>query len=407
MFDLIIIGAGAAGLFAGALAGLEHKGKKILIMEKNSKPGIKLLLSGSGQCNFTHTGLPEEFIKHYGDKGKSVKHVLYQLTSEGLISFFAEHGLESDIREDGKVFPLSRQAEDIRNLLYTLADRGGVEFKLNQNITSIEKQDKMFNVITSRTTYKTKNILITTGGKSYQITGTNWNGYDLISSLGHSIVDLKPALCPPVIKKFHHASLMGISFKNIQMTLKKANNKKKHFQGDMLFTHFGVSGPLVLDASRFYEPGDKLIFNFTPFSKYEEFLKDFMMLIKRNPKKIIKNVLSFYPIPAALVLINMQDLNIPANEDFHNINKKKLDKLLESLYAFELEVASPGSYAVAMATNGGVSLKEINMKTMESKVVNNLYFAGEVVDVDADTGGYNIHFAFASAKLAIEDIFKS
>ena len=404
VYDLIIIGAGAAGLFAGALSAQSDKLRKVLILEKNSKPGVKILLSGNGQCNFTHNAAPADFVKHYGDKSNAVKHVIYNLTSDNLIKYFQDNGIDPFIREDDKVFPASMKAEDIRNLLLNKIETAGIELKYSQNIIELCKHEDIFTIKTSRTSYQSKRLLIASGGLSYLMTGTNWNAFELIEGLGHKIVPLKPALCPPKIKDFIYASLMGISFKDISMTLKKADNKKKHFQGDMLFTHFGVSGPLVLDASRYFDKGDKLIFNFTPFAKFQDFTHDFVKLMKRNPKKIIRNILSFYPIPAALILIVMQKLNIPITADVYNISNKKLDKLLEALFYFELEILEPGSYNIAMATSGGVDLKEINMKTMESKLITNLYFAGEVLDVDGDTGGYNIHFAFASAYTAINSI---
>ena len=376
-------------------------------MEKNSKPGIKLLMSGNGQCNFTHEGNPDDFLTHYGDKGKSIKHVLYDFDYLKLTEFMNQLSISSFVREDGKVFPESMKAEDIRDTFIREMEKTGTEIKFNQNLLSIRKEKDVFIIETSRTKYQSTHVLWCTGGKSCLLTGTNWNAFELLETLGHNIVPVKPALCPPVIKNFHYASLMGISFKDITMTLKKADNKKKHFKGDMLFTHFGVSGPLVLDASRYFEGGDKLIFNFSPFKTYEDFQKDFVMLIKRNPRKIIKNLLAYYPIPAALVLLIMQDLNIRNNADIHNTPNTKLDKLLHAIYAFELEIEKPGSFNIAMATHGGVSLKEVNSKTMESKLFKGLYFAGEVLDVDGDTGGYNIHFAFASAKMAIDHIFES
>jgi len=407
MYDLIIIGAGAAGLFAGAYAGLNFSNKKIMILEKNSKPASKLMISGNGQCNFTHEGSPEDFIKHYGDKGKSIKHVLYDFDYQKLVSWMNQINIPALVREDGKVFPESLKAEEIRDAFLKIIDQAKIELKLSQNITQILPENEAFYIVTTRTRYQTKRILWCTGGKSWLLTGNNWNSYDLLESIDIQINPMKPALCPPLIKNFHYASLMGISFKNIPMTLKKADHKKKQFRGDMLFTHFGVSGPLILDASRYYEPGDKLIFNFSPFLKFDDFQKDFVMLIKRNPRKIIKNLLAYYPIPAALVLLIMQDLDIQNNQDVYGISNLKLDKLLHAIFAFELEIENIGSFNMAMATNGGVSLKQVNSKTMESKIHKGLYFAGEVLDVDGDTGGYNIHFAFASAKVAVEQMFKA
>lgn len=405
-YDLIIIGAGAAGLYAAYRASLIKPDAKVLILEKTAVCGTKVLLSGNGQCNFTHHETPEAFLKHYGDQSKFVKPAVYELTAQTLIDDFSQHGIYAHIRDDGKVFPQSLNAADIRDFLQHSAQSKGFEFKNNQNILSISKNDHLFVIKTSRTQYQAKHLLITTGGKSYQITGTQWNAYELIESLGHTINELKPALCPPVFKNFHYASLMGISFQNITMTLIKTNKKKKNFVGDMLFTHFGVSGPLVLDASRYFEKGDILQFNFTPFKNYESFLEDFIKLCKKNPRKIIKNILNYYPIPNALVLMILQDLNISATQDIFSISKQKTEKLLRAFCAFQLEISELGSFKTAMVTHGGVSLKEVSSKSMESKLLPKLYFAGEVLDVDADTGGYNIHFAFASAKLAIDHIFK-
>ncbi len=404
IYDLIIIGAGASGLFAAAYLAQKDPKMKVLVLEKTSQPASKLLLSGSGQCNFTHNSPPEDYIQHYGSHGKSLKHVLYNFTANDSMFFFKTLDIPSFIREDGKVFPASLKASDISDGLLKLAQSGKIEFKLNQNITNIEAFDLFFAVKTTKTSYQTKKILITVGGKSYPITGSDGSLYPLIEKLGHTLIPIKPALCPPVIKKYHYASLTGISFQDLPMTLVKPDNKKKHFKGDMVFTHFSISGPLILDASRYFEKEDKLIFNFTPFSSYEAFLKDYSILIKRNPRKIIKNILSFYSIPQALILIIFNDLKLSPSIDFHSISKEKHEKLLKALYAFELVIESPGSFKMAMCTAGGVSLKELNMKTMESKLLKDLYFAGEVIDADGDTGGYNIHAAFAEAKTAIDHI---
>ncbi|HPK40507.1 MAG TPA: aminoacetone oxidase family FAD-binding enzyme [Candidatus Cloacimonadota bacterium] len=406
MYDLIIIGAGAGGLFASAYAGYNFQNKRILVLEKTSKPGIKLLMSGSGQCNFTHAAMPEDFIMHYGENGRKIKHVIYSLNYLQLMDLMSKMGIASIIREDGKVFPQSLQATDIRDAFLHQASKNKTCFKYNEDIKEVVFQDSHYTIKTGSDSYQAKNILWATGGKSSLIKSFENNSYSLLQGLGHEVIPLKPALVPPELKNYIYGSLTGISFKDIQMSVISANKKARQFIGDMLFTHHGVSGPVVLDASRYFANGDILSFNFTTFKNYEAFYQDFQEKMQASPKKTIRNLLLEYALPEALINLLMDNLGIDRLLNSHNIRKENLVKLLKKLTDFDLEIKNLGSWQKAMVTSGGVSLRDINTKTMESKLYPGMYFAGEILDIDGDTGGYNIHFAMASAKLAIGNIFK-
>ena len=402
IYDVIIIGAGPAGLFAAA----NIKNKKVLIIEKNKTPGKKLKLSGAGQCNYTNNCEINELLQKYGDKGRFIKTALYNFTNQNTINFFKENGLDSIIREDNKVFPYSFKAADVLNVLIDCTKHAEMLLNTSVDKVSYDENMKLFYIKTDTATYACHNLIISTGGKSYPNTGSTGDGYRFAESLGHSIVEPKPALTPVYVENYQFNELSGISFESIKISLFKNNKKTKEFTGDLLFTHVNISGPVIINNSRYMEAGDILKINFTSFINEDEFRIYFENLISSS-KTNIKTALKELNLPKRLIEKVLQLCSVDENLSCSQLNKNSRKNLMELLSAYPMEIRNLGDYNIAMVTKGGVSTREINQKTMESKKIPRLYFAGEVVDYDGDTGGFNIQGAFSTAKLVADQVNKN
>ena len=402
IYDVIIIGAGPAGLFAAA----NIKNKKVLIIEKNKTAGKKLLLSGAGQCNYTNNCEINEFLTKYGDKGRFIKTAFYNFNNQNTIDFFKEKGLSSTIREDNKVFPSSFKSADVLNLLIDCTKHVEMIFNTSVEKVSYDEVKKFYYIKTKGESYACHNLIISTGGKSYPNTGSTGDGYRFAESLGHSIVEPKPALTPVYVENYQFNELSGISFESIKISLFKNNKKTKEFTGDLLFTHVNISGPVIINNSRYMEAGDILKINFTSFINEDEFRIYFENLISSS-KTNIKTALKELNLPKRLIEKVLQLCSVDENLSCSQLNKNSRKNLMELLSAYPMEIRNLGDYNIAMVTKGGVSTREINQKTMESKKIPRLYFAGEVVDYDGDTGGFNIQGAFSTAKLVADQVNKN
>jgi len=397
--DVVIIGAGSAGLFTG----INIDGRKLdtVILEKNSSAGKKLLISGGGQCNITHSGNISDFLDKYGDNVRYLKNTLYGFTNEDLVEFFRKRGLEMEVEELGKIFPKTRKSEDVLNILLKELKKNNVKVEYNSQVLDVEYQDKeeKFIVKTDDKTYETKHLVVTAGGKSYQNTGSTGDGFDIAEKLGHKIVKPKPALTPLYVKDYIFKNLSGISVK-AGLSLWKDNKKIKETTGDMLFTHINLSGPVVLDFSRYINSNDVLKINFLPDKNKEIYRKEVINNLQNYGSKYIKTFISDLNIPNRLGEKIIEISGIKKDKICSEINKEEREKLIQNLTEMNLTVDKLGDYHFAMVTTGGVDLNQINRKTMESKLIKNLYFAGEVMDIDGDTGGYNIQWAFSSGYAA-------
>ncbi len=401
-FSTIIIGGGAAGLFAGA----RLQSAKTLILEKKKLPGRKLLLSGSGQCNITHSGDIAEFLSHYGKRGRFLRHALYAFDNESLQSFFTGRGITLEETESGKIFPASRNARDILNVLTHEIDTSKINIHTDEPVKDIKKQGDVFAVKTSKAEYTSDTVLITTGGKSYPSTGSEGDGYTFAESFGHRIIPLRPALASFEVKNHRLKKLSGISLPDAILTLVKNGKRHEKLQGPLLVTHEGISGPCALHISRYAEKNDTVIINFTGIQNTESLRDDINSMLKKNPSKKIKNAIELDSIPARLLEILLDECSIDADALPGEINRKKINRLITELTEFRAEIASVEGFDTAMVTAGGVDTSEINSKTMESKIIPGLFFAGEVIDFDGDTGGYNLQAAFSTAELAVREIQK-
>jgi len=402
IYDVIIIGGGPSGLFAGTF--LEEQ--DVLILEKNSTAGEKLLLSGSGQCNFTNNMETASFIKHYNKKENFIKAALKSFTNKDLMEFLEKRGLPSVIREDGKVFPKSMDASDFLHLLLTLNKANGNCIYHNCSVSKIEFKDTVFTVETDLKTCRSRKIIIATGGKSYPQTGSDGSGLILAQKLGHTITETHPSLAPVFSKKNSLAELSGISFKNAAVHLYRDNKKFGTYSGELLITHRGLSGPVIINNSRDMRDGDMLKISFTGHS-YEEINAKFMTAKNTNGKQSIRKFLQSTGLPERMASFFIQERAIDEKITLAQLGKGERSSLLHEISEYFFLIDNVGGYQVAMATTGGVSTSEVNRSTMESKICPGLYFAGEILDVDGDTGGFNIQWAASSAVCAARAIKKS
>ncbi|ADQ14935.1 NAD(P)/FAD-dependent oxidoreductase [Halanaerobium hydrogeniformans] len=405
--DLIIIGAGPAGLFTAIQAA--SKNKNILILEKKPTPAKKLLITGSGQCNLTQAGDISDFFAHYGENSDFLKGSLYSFDNLALLRFFRKRGIEFETREGSKIFPKSGKAKDILEVLVKEIKNLGIKIKYNQQVKelSCDQKTNVFKVSTSTQNYFADFVVVAAGGKSYPTTGSTGDAYKFASSLGHSIKKVKPALTPVKIKNYKFSELAGISLSNIELSLWRDNNLIKRWTGDLLFTHQGLSGPAILNYSRYIKKGDLIKVHLV--DKKNEALLDKLLIEKINNygNRLFKNVLKDFEIPNRLADILIKISKIDQAKKAAQITKNERKRILKLLYGLSLEVEDLGSFKEAMVTKGGVNLKEIDPSTMESKLKNGLFVVGEALDIDGDTGGYNLQAAFSTAYLAGRKIAKS
>lgn len=400
-YDLIIVGGGPAGIFASIYAA--KRKLKVALIEKKNNIGKKILISGSGKCNLSHQGEINYFLNRYGENGKFLKNALYKYKPEDLINFIESKGLNMEILENGKIFPETMRSTDILNLLTKEINKLNVKIFKNSGVLSISKNENLFQVVTQNKVFTGKNILISTGGKSYPATGSEGDGYKLAKSLGHTIIDPRPALTPVYVNDYPYTDLSGISFKNTRIQLYRDGKKLKEHQGDLLFTHTNLSGPGIIDFSRYFKKGDSLFVNFIGMGT-EKFTDEFIEASSIRGKQSIKKFLLGYGLPERFLKKILKLLDIKEETKFGEVSKKNRTLLIKKLSNHDFTISKLGNFDIAMATAGGVSLKEVNPKTMESKLVSGLFFAGEVLDIDGDTGGFNIQAACSTGVLAANSI---
>lgn len=401
MRDLIIVGGGAAGLFAAA-----HSGSgRVLLLEKNRKTGKKILLTGSGMCNITNSDDPEEFLKHFGNREQTrfLKPALMDLTTADLRRWFEERGLELTQREDGKVFPATLKARSVVELLYREARNRGVEIRTAEAVTAIEKDDKGFQVFTPFESYRSRAVLLTTGGKSYPSTGSDGSGFDLARALGHSLVEPTQALVSLVLDPHPFGELAGNSIRGSLVDFYRQGEEKRYFsaRGDLLFTHKGLSGPVILNHSRDIRKNDLLRATLIPTENREQARSELQSYFQKVGNRSLRLCLKGLGLFNALVDKVLILKSLPADLPCSQLKKKQRTALIGALLDFPMQVSRKGFFSSAMVTAGGVDLQEVDRKTMESRLVPGLFLAGEVLDIDGHTGGYNLQAAFSTACLAV------
>ncbi|MHC1688087.1 MAG: NAD(P)/FAD-dependent oxidoreductase [Methanothrix sp.] len=446
--DLIIIGAGPAGLFCAIkAAGSIHDDRKkhnsrIIVLEKKGTPGRKLLISGSGRSNITHGGDIQEFFSHYGEHGRFLRPALLSFKNKDIVSFFAEKGLAMIEEESGKIFPATGRSKDVLDILVRECEARRISLQCGQKVLSISKKDhgledgsengsedgfedgsddrfkhgieSGFEVATEDGSYRSPLLVIATGGCSYPATGSSGDGYRFARDLGHNIIEPGPALTPIFIKDYPFRELAGVSIPDVQVSLQHSEKTLTNC-GDILFTHEGLSGPAILDFSRYIMPGDTVRLSLMPQEKRRELEAWFLKSTKENGGRSLKTLLEDLPpafcrsaqsIPGRLTAKILEISGIPAELKGSQLSRHLRITLLNNLTGLPLQVARLGGWDIAMVSRGGVDLQEINSRTMESRLVKGLYLVGEVLDVDGDTGGYNLQAAFSTGALAAGSIAK-
>lgn len=402
-YDIAVIGGGAAGMMAAGKAA--ELGASVILIEKNKQLGVKILITGKGRCNVTNAqDNLKELINFYGKNGKFLYTAFNKFNNFDVIDFFESKGLETKVERGNRVFPLSDNAKDVVVALKKYLHETGVNVRLNapvkQLVSSSGKIEKV--LLQSGEEILANKFIITTGGKSYPQTGSTGEAYAWLKKLGHKIITPKPALTPIIVKEKLVKELAGLSLKNVEISL--WNEKKlAAFFGEALFTHNGLSGPVILNLSNLVDLKEKqtLKIDFKPALDHKKLdlriIKDF----EEQSSKIFKNSLAGL-LPKKLIPIFIQLSGIDENKKVAEISKIERKNLLKIFKEFELTVTGLIGYEKAIVTAGGVDLKEINPKTMQSKKFENLYFAGELIDMDGPTGGYNLQVAWSTGFLAGE-----
>jgi len=402
MKKVFVIGAGASGLVAAYFAA--KSGNEVHVIEKNEKCGKKIYITGKGRCNITNDITPDEFFPNVVSNPKFLTSCIYSFPPQKLIQFFEDGGLHVKTERGGRVFPLSDKASNVTKCLENYCKNMGVIFHFNEKALKINSLNStMSDIITDKCTYKCDACIVCTGGLSYPGTGSDGDGYSFAKETGHDITPLTSALCGINLHDDDLSQLQGLSLKNVTVRAYFNDKLLRSFFGEMLFTHFGISGPCVLSLSSVINRIDlnkvKIKIDLKPaldeISLDKRVLRDF----DKYKNKIIANSLDDL-LPKSLIPVIIKRSGISPTTPIHTITKKQRENLIDLLKNFTLSPKSLRPISECIVTAGGVSVKQINPKTMESRIIKGLYFCGEVLDVDAFTGGYNLQIAFSTGYAA-------
>lgn len=410
MYDTIVIGGGVSGIMAAYAASLNDN--KVLLIEKNKKLGKKLLISGGGRCNVTNRLPYEEIIKHIPGNGKFLYGPFSVFDNESIINFVESNGVKLKEEDHGRMFPVSNKARDVLNVFLNKLEENKVEILFSTEVAAILSEDSKIKGVkcSDGQTFKANNVIVTTGGKSVPQTGSTGDGHKFAKMLGHTVTELFPTEVPITSSEpfFKEEKLKGISLDDVALSVLKKNGKARvTHQMDMIFTHFGVSGPAALRCSQFvYKEQQaqkrqdiKMQLDFYPDIPYGKFQEKINALIKENIDKSLKNILKQIQ-QERLIVFMLEYLNIDGSTSGHHILNADKDKIINFFKRFTFTVNGTQSIEKAFVTGGGVNLKEIHPSTMSSKIIDGLHFAGEVLDIHGYTGGYNITSALVTGYTA-------
>ena len=413
---VVVIGGGPAGMMAAITA--SQKGDKVILIEKMKSLGRKLLITGKGRCNITSSLPIEEFIKNTPGNGKFLYSSYQRYTNKDIIKFLKEEGLEVKEERGNRIFPITDHSQDVLECFIKKLKKNNVEIHYNKKVEEILYKEKegekiVKGIKTNKEVIEADKVILATGGKSYPLTGSTGDGYDLAKKLGHTIKDIKPSLVPlEIYEKDICKELQGLSLKNVSIKLLDSEKNKNIYEdfGEMLFTHFGVSGPIILSSSahlvryknieeKYKNRSIKLVIDFKPAlleQKLESrILRDWDELKNKQYKNSLDKLL-----PQKLISVIVRQSKIDATKKVNEITKEERRNLVHLLKSFTLEIKAFRPIEEAIITSGGINIKEIDPKTMESKIVKNLYFAGEIIDVDSYTGGFNLQIAYSTGYVA-------
>lgn len=397
--DTLIIGGSMAGLSAAVHT---PRGRKVILLEKNAVCGRKLLVTGGGQCNCSHRGTAEELARHYGGKERFVLPALYAFGPDSLVRSLSAAGVAVETRSDGKIFPRSKQSRHVRDALVALARKRGVRMITSAPVLSCRvSEDGDFLVFASGIAYRSKRLILAVGGKAFPQSGSTGDGFIWARDFGHTIVEPTPALTTVETDPFPYTACAGISLLSPIIEHKRGSEKVGTFSGEVLWTHRGLSGPAILDASRNILPGDRLFLSLTEEGTAEKTEQRLLALCKKSPGRRVSALVAALGVPQRLTACMFQThaLRDPAASGLTRAERRRL---VELLVRFPFTVTRLAGWHKAMTTAGGVALGEVNRKTMQSRLIPGLFFAGELLDVDGDCGGYNLQWAWSSGALAAE-----
>lgn len=404
MKNVCIVGGGAAGLMAAYAAA--KNGHHVILIEKNEKLGKKIYITGKGRCNFTNDVPPDEFLQNVVRGNRFMRGAIYSFSSQNVIQFFEEQGLSVKIERGNRAFPSSDHASDVTKTLEKACKKEGVVIRLNEKAVKINTimsdiipMPRIVQLQTDKETYDCDVIIIATGGLSYPSTGSTGDGYTFAKAVNHTVTDLKPALCGLNLEGDFYKDLQGLALKNVTLTIKNGQKTVYEEFGELLFTHFGISGPIVLSASsminRLPLSALSVTLDLKPALDEQTLDKRLLRDFEKYKNKQISNALCEL-LPQKMIPILLKISGISEKKAVNVLTKEERARLVNSLKRFSLKIRSLRGFEEAIVTSGGVELSEINPKTMESKKVSGLKFCGEVLDIDAFTGGFNMQMAFAT-----------
>lgn len=403
MYDVIVIGGGPAGIMASISAA--KSGYKVLLLEKLSKIAAKLKATGGGKCNLTNTLSSEEFMSRFGKNGRFMSYALDAFTATDLRDFFASIGVETIARDGFRVFPLEHSSGIILKALDDELERLKVEVKCSIEIQTIQKLNDVFIINSKTNTFKAKNIILATGGLGYPILGATGDGYNFAKEFGHDVTSLHPAMMPLFTKEKNFAACKADTIAKAILKVNIAKYKKLKLTGDLIFTNNGIRGPVVLDFARELTPilaannEVPLLISFLKGMNEEEIYNHIKKEIEKNPTAtVLENLNTLLALSVAQEICNI--CNIDSSLRFKNIEGSKREKLIKTIAWTPFTVIGHEGFKNAMITRGGVELKQIDSKTMQSKLIEGLYFCGELVNIDGPCGGYNLQWSFSSGNLA-------
>ncbi len=412
-YDVIVIGAGPAGMLAAGKA--SQNGAKTLLIEKMDQPGRKLQLTGKGRCNLTNIADLEDFISHFGRNGRFLRSSFSAFFNHDLIAFLNELGVATQVERGGRVFPVSQDALEIVRALMRWNQAAGVELIRSTRVENLQVEDEhITGVHASRADQETvpvpaqwaaKAVVIATGGASYPGTGSTGDGYRLAEAVGHTITPIRPALVPLVTRGETAPSLQGLSLRNVRVRLLIDGTTQAENFGEMLFTHFGLSGPVILSLSRVAVDGlssNRLVeitIDLKPALDEQRLDARLLRDLDQQGKKQIHTILKGL-LPQKMIPTCLNQIGLPAEKPGHQVTAEERKQLRTWLKDLRFEVVGHRSFRQAIITAGGVDLRQVDPRCMASRILPGLFFAGEVLDMDADTGGYNLQAAFSTGWLA-------
>lgn len=408
--DVIVVGAGPAGLLAAGRAA--ELGGKVVIFEKMRKAGRKLLVTGKGRCNITNDAPIGEFINRVNPSGRFLRFALSKFYSKDILKLLQQQGIATILERGGRYFPVSNKSQDVLQALLTWVDECNVEIRCGHRVEKLlVENNTILGIQVNGQKFMASRVILAMGGNSYPATGSNGDGYELARRLGHSIERIRPALVPLETEGKTAKSLQGLTLKNVKAVVWINDKKTGEDFGELIFTNFGLSGPIILTLSRIIvdelHKKNKVEITIDLKPALDELKLDKRLLrdLNEHGKKKISAIFRYW-LPAAMIPVFMGILGLDGEKEGHQISSKERKQIRYLLKNFRFRIVNHRNWKEAIITAGGVSTKEISSKTMESKLVSGLYFAGEMLDLDAETGGFNLQIAYSTGWLAGDSSIK-